>query len=188
MCQQQFYVKLYLTLHCFNVISSKEVLILNFDSYSIVKEYRVKKGLSQNDLAKKVGLSQQAIALIENGKRKLEADLFIKILQALNLSEEESKDILNRTLANIISDTYTVTAKNGNLLVDLSDEAKLIDNYKILNNLGKNEAIKRVEELTEIPKYTMPDNELNAAHSLRISNPTDQKHDDSIMNNDDEWT
>ena len=86
---------------------------MNFDSYSIVKEYRVKKGLSQNDLAKKVGLSQQAIALIENGKRKLEADLFIKILQALNLSEEESKDILNRTLANIISDTYTVTAKNG---------------------------------------------------------------------------
>ena len=46
-------------------------------AYEIIKKLRQKKGLSQKDLADKVGLTQQAIALLENGKRKLEFDLFV---------------------------------------------------------------------------------------------------------------
>ena len=41
--------------------------------------------------------------------------------------------------------------------IDLTDKAKLIDDYETLNKLGKKEALKRVEELTEIPRYTEPD-------------------------------
>ena len=40
------------------------------------------------------------------------------------------------------------------------DEKALIYDYQKLNNIGKNEARKRVHELTEIPRYTqkeMPD-------------------------------
>ena len=35
------------------------------------------------------------------------------------------------------------------------DEMSLLANYNKLNNLGKQEAIKRVSELTEIPKYSL---------------------------------
>ena len=57
-----------------------------------------------------------------------------------------------------------------------------------LNDKGIKEAAKRVEELTYIPEYTVDDNSLlNAAHELEEASKTEQKHDNDIMNNDDEW-
>ena len=40
--------------------------------------------------------------------------------------------------------------------------SKIIQYYEMLNDLGKHEAVKRVEELTFIPQYTL---ELKAAHN-----------------------
>ena len=36
----------------------------------------------------------------------------------------------------------------------MSKEFKLLNHFRKLNNSGKEESIKRVEELTEIPRYT----------------------------------
>ena len=41
-------------------------------------------------------------------------------------------------------------------IVDAWGENILIDRYRRLNNDGKNEAIKRIDELTEIPRYINP--------------------------------
>lgn len=64
-------------------------------AYEIIKQLRQKKGLSQKELADKVGLTQQAIALLENGKRKLEFDLFIEILDKLGTTGDELSEIIN---------------------------------------------------------------------------------------------
>ena len=44
------------------------------NAHEIIKQLRQERGLSQKELADKVGLTQQSIALLENGKRKLEFD------------------------------------------------------------------------------------------------------------------
>lgn len=46
--------------------------------------------------------------------------------------------------------------KNFSNAVDKWGENILIDRYRQLNNDGKREAVKRVDELTEIPRYTKP--------------------------------
>lgn len=67
------------------------------------------------------------------------------------------------------------------------DTPKIIQFYNKLNDLGKKEATKRVEELTYFPQYT--DSQLlNAAHAYEGKSEEDKKHDDDIMDNDDEWT
>lgn len=42
-------------------------------------------------------------------------------------------------------------------VIDKWGENILIDRYRKLNNDGKKEAVKRIDELTEIPRYTEPD-------------------------------
>lgn len=66
--------------------------------YTIIKEMRMKKKLSQRELAKKVGLTQQAIALLESGKRKMEFDLFVGLLNAMNANADEISDAMNLVL------------------------------------------------------------------------------------------
>ena len=67
------------------------------------------------------------------------------------------------------------------------DTPKIMQFYNKLNDLGKKEATKRVEELTYFPQYT--DSQLlNAAHAYEGKSEEDKKHDDDIMDNDDEGT
>ena len=75
-----------------------------------------------------------------------------------------------------------------------SDESRLLDNYNLLNETGKEKAQDSVHDLTEIKRYRK-DNKvtsfpvLNAAHERTDIDVTDEMllHDDDIMDNDDEW-
>ncbi len=76
---------------------------------------------------------------------------------------------------------------------DKEEPPKIMQYYELLNDIGKHEATKRVEELTYIPQYTKKNEEdylkVNAAHARTDIEPTDedQAHDDAIMNDDSEW-
>ena len=61
----------------------------------IIKELRLRAKVTQKELAEQVGLSQQAIALIENGKRKVDADLYFKIIDILDPDHRNLPDIAN---------------------------------------------------------------------------------------------
>ena len=74
----------------------------------------------------------------------------------------------------------------------------ILEYYNLLNELGKAEAIKRVEELTYLPRYTAAnvnnvtyispsDSTLNAAHADAGASSEDKKHDEDIMNDDKKW-
>ncbi len=70
---------------------------------------------------------------------------------------------------------------------------KIIQYYETLNDIGKHEATKRVEELTHLPQYVKENAgnylEVNAAHARTDIDASieDQTHDDAIMNDDSEW-
>ena len=63
---------------------------------------------------------------------------------------------------------------------------QILQYYDKLNDIGKHEATKRVEELTYFPQYTNA-TEVNAAHELPNSSLEDKIHDDDIMDDDSEW-
>ena len=50
-----------------------------------ITEFRKQQGLTQTDLAQKVGVRQATISDFENGKYNLRSDLLEKILIVLNL-------------------------------------------------------------------------------------------------------
>ena len=92
----------------------------------------------------------------------------------------------------------------GILKSDLIEEKQkpvlplIIQYYNSLNDLGKAEAVKRVEELTYLPRYTTsnannvtyisPSNStLNAAHADAGASDEEKKHDEDIMNDNEKW-
>ncbi len=102
---------------------------------------REKKGITQDELAIKLGYtSRSTIAKIESGK----ADI-------TQTKVKELAKILNTTTGYLIDGINTTSSNN-----QINQEEKdLLAKFNKLNTLGKNEAKKRVEELTQIDKYTI---------------------------------
>lgn len=71
------------------------------DFKDVLKELRHKKGISQTDLAKELGLTQKTIALYEVGKREPSYMNLQKIKQYFHVSEEylSGKTVEDRSLA-----------------------------------------------------------------------------------------
>lgn len=128
-----------------------------------IKKHREKAGLSQKELGEKLGVSQQHIAQYENEKRIPKMETLRKLSNALNVytydllydentAEEKKQQDIAEIAIKLIND--------GNLELPNNDISNviLLRNFNRLNNLGKKEAFKRVEELTEIQKYTEPNN------------------------------
>ncbi len=59
------------------------------DIYKKLRQIRIEKGFSQKTLGEKCGLTQQAINRIEQGQRKIDLDLLLRMSDALNVSVSE---------------------------------------------------------------------------------------------------
>lgn len=132
-----------------------------------IRKYRKEAGMTQAELGKKAGLSEAMIRQYELGKRNPKFENLNKIAKALNITIDElgmviikhSENMhyfdLNR-LSDAISaayaDEYHHYEIECNYEID-GQEKQLLESYNKLNELGQKEAIKRIEELTEIPKY-----------------------------------
>lgn len=125
-----------------------------YETYKLLKEIRTEKKLSQSDLAKKVGLSQQAIALIESGKRKLELNTFISMLNSMGLTSTEKNVIMNAITSNCTVEEAIKEIEEDSKNELEYQKATLNAYFNRLNSIGKKEAVKRIGELTEIKKYT----------------------------------
>lgn len=122
---------------------------------SNLKYLRKKAGFSQDFIAEKLGYkSFTTIQKWESGVSEPSISIVNKLCNLYNVT---INDILYTDLS-----LPKVESKN---ILD-KKEKKLLIEYNKLNNLGQNEAIKRVEELTEIPRYTKTSNvETIAAHA-----------------------
>lgn len=131
-----------------------------------MRNIRKQKGMTLQQLADILGCSQQNISQYESGKRVPKLKTVQKIADALNVN-------VNDLLENPLNDAPVYKAlKNTNsldlpLAKDFINEKivsqigdweqidiELVKTFKKLNDDGKNVAIGRVEELTEIPRYT----------------------------------
>ncbi len=128
-----------------------------------IKLIRKEKGYTQKQLAEKLGTSPQNFAQYENGKRKPKFETLKKIADALGVPAGDLIESIcigpmfedDISALEYLQENYSECPLENES--EIKTEKFLLDNYRKLNDTGKIEAVKRVQELTEIPKYTTPD-------------------------------
>lgn len=131
---------------------------------SKIKELRLKRGYSRRELAKIANVSESTIKQYENGSRKPQFYLLNQIATALGVTIDyfDLRDQDGRTVAELNAMFKRVAEalhRDGDEdEVDVLYEYEPYDQIKKLlenlNDIGKLEAVKRVEELTLIPRYS----------------------------------
>jgi transcriptional regulator with XRE-family HTH domain len=171
---------------------------------SITISERIKRGLEirnmkQSELVEKTGIGKSSISTYLSGAYEPKQRNIYKIAKALDVSEAWLMGLdvpMERT------PHYVRSLELNN------DEFELLDNYRKLNDLGKNEAHKRIDELTYVDRYVKKSDMIdisekkkemweeegqehlmpNAAHAKDGKfNKEDYKHDNDLMKNDDLW-
>ena len=112
----------------------------------LIKEVRLKKGLTQKQLSERCGIADSNIRKYENGHQTPKWETLKRIADALDIGIEELMD-----------KTPPPQEWFDMALATMWQAERLTDAFDKLNDTGREEAIKRVEELTEIPRYTKPD-------------------------------
>lgn len=125
-----------------------------------IRKAREEKNISQKELAERLGVTPPMISQYETGKRNPRAPALIKIAEAIGCDPKTLVggdvyiDDACGTLfffdfdgADMISGSDVQRAKEKNLLFD----------FQKLNELGQDEALKRVSELAELEKYRKKD-------------------------------
>ncbi|MDL2212214.1 helix-turn-helix transcriptional regulator [Erysipelotrichaceae bacterium OttesenSCG-928-M19] len=59
-----------------------------------LKEYRVKSGLSQQELANKLKISRISVSRYENGKRRIHTDTFGKLCDILDIPSQQRMELI----------------------------------------------------------------------------------------------
>lgn len=130
-----------------------------------IKRIRTEKKITQKQLAAWAGLNEVTIRGYEAENYKPKIETLRRIADALKvpLHDLEDTEYANagfkvvQDLSNSITSNLPSLAEAGFKVLDDSNEALLILNYRKLNREGRKEAIKRVIELGEIKKYATPD-------------------------------
>lgn len=125
-----------------------------------LKIFNARKNLkmTRSELGKKVGLHESTVKRYEDGQIKsLDIEKMKEFAQALNLDTTELLGWNNNksnSKENDKSNSHTI----------------LLSDFDLLNDLGKREALKRVKELTFVPKYQNNAVDTIAAHNDYIDN------------------
>lgn len=148
-----------------------------------IKYARSLRNDTLDNIAKKVGVAKSTIQRYENGKI---GTVKLPVIESIAIA-------LNVNPAWIIG-------KSNDMELPVPKTPKIIEYYTQLNDIGKIEATKRVEELTYLPQYTKstkeekvvvetPETFLKAAHERNDIEVTNEmrKHDDNIMDDDEFW-
>ena len=118
----------------------------------MIRKYRTEKGLTQKKLGELCGIADSNIRKYESGNQNPKIETLQKIADALDIP-------VNRWLAGKIISRDELKEKLSeygltHLVPDTEEERTVLENCKKLNETGKKEAAKRVEELTHLEKYT----------------------------------
>ena len=120
---------------------------------TVLKNLRLSTGMTQKEVAEKLGRKQQVIGHWETGYAQPDANTLFTLCEIYNTSVDAAFGFTSP----VASPTpFTLTPP----------EEELITDYRKLNNIGKEEAKKRVHELTMIEDYTQ---EGDAKKDARLS-------------------
>lgn len=138
-----------------------------------IRRARIEKGITQRELGERLGgISQQQIGQWENGNKNPKLETVHRIANALQVDISEIYTdfaiFKNRVVENspalstakrigILEDDLFEDLEQRHIVEELDiteDKQELLFEYNKLNTDGQKEARKRVQELTEIPRYT----------------------------------
>lgn len=157
---------------------------------AMLRSARQKAGLTQKQLADALGVATGTVQQWELGTRFPRVEMQRRIEEVLNIAlipcdiDEEMRDFRRRS---IIGAWKAAENKEGRKLsfdeamshyrVDIATQQRIENAINKLNMEGRRVAAERLEELTEIPKYTMPiiPKERNPKPSEGQTAPTDGK-------------
>lgn len=157
----------------------------DLELYGIVgkmfREIRESKDLSLEAGAEYLNIAPKSLQRYERGERKIKIGTIKELCKFYKINYDEF--IMEAKLR------FGTNVYNSN--VKKNGYPKIIQYYEMLNDIGKHEATKRVEELTYIPQYTKENNEdyleVNAASTDKNSTPEERIAGDTIMTDDSEW-
>lgn len=137
-----------------------------------LKRIRIEKGMSQQELAKEIGVSQTAIYQWEKGTRTPKIDAITKLVNALNVKPTEffkekrdGEEIIEITLPGISADNITdylnaivpeyidASRKEQDLFLSIDNKNNILDIMEQLNLDGQKKAIEQLKLLAKIPDY-----------------------------------
>lgn len=119
------------------------------DLGSNIKKYRKEAGLTQKELAEILKVAVGTVQQYELGKRQPRLEMINRIAGALGVG-------IRRLYPDFQMEEWkkTETYQNARLENTLDPlRPELLSSFQKLNSIGKTEAVKRVSELTEIPRY-----------------------------------
>lgn len=125
-----------------------------------IRKLRKEKGLTQKQLGLRCGIDEANIRKYELGNAKPKLETIQKIADALKVDwrifiTEDYVEKREKEIDVLLSQSEAIKIV-GESFDDPYAENMLLA-YSLLNEKGKSEAFNRVEELTEIPRYTKPD-------------------------------
>ena len=124
-----------------------------------IKQLRKNNQIKQADLAKQIGVPQSTLSKYENGNLRIDADTLAKIATALGVSinnllgiDEDSS--LGTKMAHYRN--HNISPQHFEIETNLEkiSISNILNDLKLLNSIGRNEAVKRVNELTKLEEYT----------------------------------
>lgn len=140
-----------------------------------IKKKRIESGLTQEELAEKLGIQKSAIAKYENGR-------------VVNIKRSV---IANMAKIFDCSPSYLMAMDEAEYIISKNSyEYSIVLEVQKMNTTGKMKALNFIREMTCNPLYNMDYKvELAAAHDRTDIDVTEEmkKHDDDIMNDDSEW-
>lgn len=141
-----------------------------------IKSIRIQKGLTQKQLAEKSGISEISIRKYESNDRKPKFETIRSIASALDVY---ISDIVGDNWSEFSPKEYSDDWDNGlNAIKNFKpapdiEERKLIENFRLLNDVGQAKAAEYISDLTEQSKYTVKNDlpKVLAANNPLINKP-----------------
>ncbi|MBD5094098.1 MAG: helix-turn-helix transcriptional regulator [Subdoligranulum sp.] len=125
-----------------------------------IRYLRKVKGLTQEELACNVGISTMSIRRYESGDRIATEEIIKRIAKALDVDELTllpKSNIVEMDINELgIKAEYVGGFGETRYIVDEAKQ-RLNEMFDMLNTAGQKEALKRVDELCEVPRYQRTD-------------------------------
>ena len=127
-----------------------------------IRALRTQKGYTQKQMSELTGIPYSTYSNYENNNREPNKEQLQKIADVLNVSLDVFTETLLKQSHLKLLRVGLDGLKFGVVMQDVYDVLKgknleLLEHFYKLNEEGKEKAIERVGELTEIPRYTKSD-------------------------------
>jgi len=118
-----------------------------------LKQSRESKGISQAELARRVGISRAAISRYESGERtQISAPICVAICNVLEITPKELTDNAYdlRVYANEREAEQAANSSKRDRAEAMKEMKKLLD---MLDDCALWDAVQRIEDMTYVPRY-----------------------------------